>query len=103
MELNRAHFDSEASSYDAKHEKATGEIARRIESRLDFIGVDWVEDDDSEEEDESKAGKTSKREVRLLDYACGTGSMSRVSLSLHTTSRAVARYSRGLLPHVPPL
>lgn len=80
VELNRAYFDSEATSYDAKHEKATQEIARRIESKLDFIGVPWVEDDDSEGDDEGNADEKSQRQVRLLDYACGTGSMSRVSV-----------------------
>lgn len=103
-ELNRAHFEcvtslvipalpimavgavltikissNEASHYDSKHEQATEEIARRIESRLDFIGVNWVEDESSEDEGDKPDGKF-ERQVRLLDYACGTGSMSRVSL-----------------------
>lgn len=79
-ELNQAHFDSEAANYDAKHEKAAGEIARRIHAKFDFIGVDWVEDDSSEDEECSASGEEPEREVRFLDYACGTGSMSRVSL-----------------------
>lgn len=70
---------NEASGYDSKHEQATEEIARRIKAKLDFLGVNWVQDDSSEDEDEPKDGKTEKQ-VRLLDYACGTGSMSRVSL-----------------------
>ena len=32
-----------------------------IRARLDFIGVDWVDED------------TGAGSVRLLDYACGTG------------------------------
>lgn len=67
----------EAANYDAKHEKATAEIVRRIEARRDFIGVDWIKDDSSD--DEGDAGPT--RAVRVLDYACGTGAMSRVGLS----------------------
>ncbi|KAJ4386186.1 hypothetical protein N0V93_009079 [Gnomoniopsis smithogilvyi] len=78
-DLNRAHFDNEASRYDAKHEQATEEIAQRIKGKLDFLGVDWVEDGSSEEEDEDGKGDGKpERQVRLLDYACGTGSMSRI-------------------------
>lgn len=97
VELNRAHFDAEATSYDTKHEKATQEIARRIESKLDFIGVDWVEDDESDEDDKGKVHANPEKEVRLLDYACGTGSMSRVSLPPHT-SRAIAKPAQNYFP-----
>jgi hypothetical protein len=44
--------------------------------------VDWAsEDEDSDDnEDENKESVNGPtREVRLLDYACGTGMMSRVS------------------------
>ncbi|CAN8100062.1 unnamed protein product [Discula destructiva] len=78
-ELNRAHFDSQAASYDTKHEKATQEIAKRINAQLDFLGVDWITDESSEEEEEeAKANEEPEKIVRVLDYACGTGSMSRV-------------------------
>lgn len=69
--LNQEHFDNEAASYDAKHEKTTAEIARRIEARRGLIGVEWVEDDSS------SSSEGEGRAVRVLDYACGTGSMSR--------------------------
>lgn len=78
-EQNRAHFDTQAASYDTKHEKATEEIARRINTKLDFLRVDWA-DDASSEEGDGRADEKPQRQVRLLDYACGTGSMSRVSL-----------------------
>ncbi|KAG8161031.1 hypothetical protein KVR01_009295 [Diaporthe batatas] len=68
--LNQDFFDNEAASYDAKHEKTTAEIARRIEARRGLIGVQWVEDDEDDSNEEGRA-------VRVLDYACGTGSMSR--------------------------
>jgi len=35
---------------------------------VDFIGVDWVNDEDEGGEDGN-----NKKQVRLLDYACGTG------------------------------
>lgn len=81
---------NEAASYDAKHEKTLGHIIGEIRSRLDFIGVDWVDDDEDEDEDDDdnslnggddkqpdsnmESGQTtSEKVVRLLDYACGTG------------------------------
>lgn len=67
----------EAANYDAKHEKASAEIVRRIEARRSLIGVDWVEDDSGDEEDDRTDGQPTKS-VRLLDYACGTGAMTRV-------------------------
>ncbi len=46
-----------------------------IRERVGFIGVDWVDQDEDEAE-----GKKEK-EVRLLDYACGTG-VGKLSLFL---------------------
>lgn len=70
----------EAASYDEKHRKLNDRLTRELQARLDFIGVDWAsDDDDSDEDDEGEAKKKPRREVRLLDYACGTGMMSRVS------------------------
>ncbi|POS80515.1 hypothetical protein DHEL01_v201083 [Diaporthe helianthi] len=72
--LNEEHFDNEAANYDAKHDKTAAEIARRIEARRGLIGVEWVEDDEDDDDDSSDE---EGRSVRVLDYACGTGSMSR--------------------------
>lgn len=66
-------LSDEAADYDAKHEKTIAEIARRIEARKHLIGVEWVEDEDDSPDEKGRA-------VRVLDYACGTGSMSRVSI-----------------------
>lgn len=83
---------NEAATYDAKHESTIEEIARRIEARRDFIGVDWVEDDSSSGGDDEgdDGGDEPSRPVRILDYACGTGSMSRVSLLPGFFASAVA-------------
>ncbi|KAK0725729.1 S-adenosyl-L-methionine-dependent methyltransferase [Lasiosphaeris hirsuta] len=73
---NKEFFDNEAASYDARHEKTLNQLVEEIRSRLDFIGVDWVDgsdDDSGEDEDVTKEESAPKREVRLLDYACGTG------------------------------
>ncbi|OTB07344.1 hypothetical protein M426DRAFT_20052 [Hypoxylon sp. CI-4A] len=98
-ELNRLHFNEEASTYDAKHSKLDRRLTQEIQARLDWIGVDWApteeDDDDSDDSDESDSGNESKpeeeraaapprREVRMLDYACGTGMMSR-ALAPYTT------------------
>lgn len=48
---------------------------QRIRAERDFIGADWVDEDDEDDED-GEAGTT--KSVRLLDYACGTGNISRV-------------------------
>ncbi|PSS03303.1 S-adenosyl-L-methionine-dependent methyltransferase [Coniella lustricola] len=87
-ELNRAFFDDEAEGYDAKHEKTAEEIMRRVAARRDFIGIGWIEDEDEDEDDDEdddedaevqnyKAEKSPSHSVRVLDYACGTGNMSR--------------------------
>ncbi|KAI0012028.1 S-adenosyl-L-methionine-dependent methyltransferase [Xylariaceae sp. FL0662B] len=81
-QINKSHFDEEAAVYDSKHAKVNERLTKELQSRLDFIGVDWAsddEDDDSGDEVDGKPKSTSKpkREVRLLDYACGTGMMSR--------------------------
>ncbi|KAI2619692.1 S-adenosyl-L-methionine-dependent methyltransferase [Hypoxylon sp. NC1633] len=93
-EHNRSLFNEEASLYDAKHAKLNERLTKEIQSRLEWIGVDWVEvdggeDEDSSDGDESESGdmiesSRSKRDVRLLDYACGTGMMSR-ALAPYTT------------------
>lgn len=69
----------EAATYDTRHEKALAQIIQNIRDRLDFIGVDWVDEDghDDEEEVDDHDSKSAKS-VRLLDYACGTGTISRV-------------------------
>ncbi|KAI3399529.1 hypothetical protein diail_6551 [Diaporthe ilicicola] len=59
--LNQEHFDNEAADYDAKHEKTTAEIARRIEARRGLIGVEWIEDDSSGDEGGSTANATPGR------------------------------------------
>ncbi|KAI1755833.1 S-adenosyl-L-methionine-dependent methyltransferase [Xylaria castorea] len=84
-DINRSIFNEEAASYDDKHRKLNERLTRELQARLDFIGVDWASDDeDSNEEGEDDSNKKPGREVRLLDYACGTGMMSRALLSYTT-------------------
>ncbi|KAH8193516.1 hypothetical protein TruAng_012318 [Truncatella angustata] len=68
-------LSDQAAQYDTKHEKSLQQLTEAIQSKLDFIGADWVDDDDDDDDD----GQTdSSKQVRLLDYACGTGMISRV-------------------------
>ncbi|KAK0612318.1 S-adenosyl-L-methionine-dependent methyltransferase [Bombardia bombarda] len=85
-ELNKEFFNQEASSYEDKHQKTLQDIAIKIQSKLDFIGVDWAEDDGDEDDDDvdDKKASTPARPVRLLDYACGTGSVT-TALAQYTT------------------
>ncbi|ORY67460.1 S-adenosyl-L-methionine-dependent methyltransferase [Pseudomassariella vexata] len=76
--VNKSYFNDEASNYDAKHEKSLRQLTEAIQARLDFIGVDWVNDDDD------TADGVGSKQVRLLDYACGTGMISR-ALAPYTT------------------
>lgn len=75
-----------AAEYDAKYEKTILQLEKEIRKRKDFIGADWVIDDDDDDDDDSENESAAQptaakgRSVRLLDYACGTGLISRVSL-----------------------
>jgi hypothetical protein len=62
-------------TYNTQFSKTIEQVIDEIQARKDWIGVDWVEEDDDEGEESSAA---AKRTVRLLDYACGTGLVSRV-------------------------
>ncbi|SPO03865.1 uncharacterized protein DNG_06548 [Cephalotrichum gorgonifer] len=83
---NKKHFDALASDYDTKYEKTIAQLTKRIQERRDFIGSEWVEDEDEDEdEDDNDNGKgEGGKTVKFLDYACGTGLLSR-ALAPYTT------------------
>ena len=58
-----------------------------IQNRKDFLGANWVTDDteDETEADGSRKPGVDKDSVRFLDYACGTGLVTRVSSDASTT------------------
>lgn len=74
-----------AAEYDERHKKTLDRLIEEIRSRLDFIGVAWVDDDEDDDNSNNsavggdtaaranKSNGTPNRTVRLLDYACGTG------------------------------
>jgi len=95
-EKNRAHFNEAASTYNSKFGKTILQIIEEIQARRNWIGVDWI--DDSEDESSSKPQKT----VRLLDYACGTGLVSRAlapyvsqSIGIDLSSSMVSEFNTG--------
>ncbi|KAJ9155661.1 S-adenosyl-L-methionine-dependent methyltransferase [Pleurostoma richardsiae] len=76
-EVNKAFWNEQAATYDTRHEKTLAAIVEEIRARREFIGVQWVEDDhDGDEHGAGNSGKP-RRAVRLLDYACGTGTITR--------------------------
>jgi hypothetical protein len=82
---------SVAPIYDDGNEKTTNRLIEEIRSRRDWLGVDFLDEDEGDEEDDEIAdaderanepgadGMIERKVVRLLDYACGPGMVSRVS------------------------
>ncbi|KAF8848660.1 methyltransferase-like protein [Acephala macrosclerotiorum] len=73
-EKNQSHWNEAASTYNTKFSKTIQQIISEIQKRKDWIGVDWAEDIPDTED---AAASIPKKTVRLLDYACGTGLVSR--------------------------
>ncbi|KAK9777286.1 putative S-adenosyl-L-methionine-dependent methyltransferase [Seiridium cardinale] len=82
-ELNKTYFNDEAAKYDSKHEKSLQQLTEAIQARLDFIGADWAADDE-DQDDNDRQSDSKPKQSRLLDYACGTGMISR-ALASYTT------------------
>jgi hypothetical protein len=61
-------------------------LIKELQSSLDFIGVDWASEEDAEDDE-----TPDRRSVTLLDYACGTGLVSRVRCSLRFEQNETAR------------
>jgi tRNA/tmRNA/rRNA uracil-C5-methylase (TrmA/RlmC/RlmD family) len=55
-------------------------LVAEIQARKDFIGVKWADGSSADQ---------AKRPVRLLDYACGTGLVSRALAPFVTQSTGV--------------
>ncbi|TVY80996.1 putative methyltransferase [Lachnellula suecica] len=94
-ETNRSHWNENAASYNNKFEKTILQIISEIQARRDWIGVDWV-DESSDDEDSNFGIKETPRTVRLLDYACGTGLVSR-ALAPYVTQCVGIDLSEGMV------
>lgn len=84
MELTAV--SDEAANYDSKHEKSLRQLTEAIHAKLEFIGAEWVDGEDEDDDDGPENEKTDSdpKRLRLLDYACGTGMISRVRFDLST-------------------
>ncbi|KAI4727589.1 S-adenosyl-L-methionine-dependent methyltransferase [Aureobasidium sp. EXF-10728] len=69
---NRDTWDSKAKDYDTKpwQKKISAQVASALSSRTDWLNATWV--------------SSSNPSCKLLDYACGTGSVTR-ALNTHIT------------------
>ncbi|KAF1851764.1 S-adenosyl-L-methionine-dependent methyltransferase [Cucurbitaria berberidis CBS 394.84] len=69
-EANRLYFDSVSDSYDSKpwFAKVNQQVADSLRSDLSWVGIPFA----------NTGSPSDATEVRLLDYACGTGLMTRV-------------------------
>lgn len=92
-EANKKAFDSFATSYNIHpwQQKLAAKLTTEIQSRKQWFGVEWTQSD----------GKS--KNVRLLDYACGTGAASIALWPLVTEIRGmdlsegmVAKYNEAM-------
>ncbi|KAM0152503.1 hypothetical protein ACHAPC_006359 [Botrytis cinerea] len=77
-EKNREHWDTHASTYDTRFQKTIEQLISIIQEdrTLSFIGANWVTETSPPE-----------HTIKLLDYACGTGLITRALLP--TITRAI--------------
>lgn len=77
-DANRRYFDAIADSYDSKpwFAKVNNLVTDALRSDLAWIGVPLRAEAEGAGSTEKK--KNNEDEVRLLDYACGTGLMTRI-------------------------
>lgn len=83
-EANRKFFDSLTDTYDDApwRAKAITQITDAVREHLNWIGVNWAKP-------EPNAGVEEAEKVRLLDYACGTGLISRALGPYVTTTTGI--------------
>ncbi|KAK5154051.1 hypothetical protein LTR04_006095 [Oleoguttula sp. CCFEE 6159] len=83
-EANRRAFDDIAAEYDTQpwQRKMAMTLTHGVQERLDWFGVKWKDEGEAE-------GEEGKREVKLLDYACGSGMVSRALMPVVTTIRGI--------------
>lgn len=66
----------------AKNQNTVEQLITEIRSRLAWIGVDFLDNPGYQEE----GGKVNDKSVRVLDYGCGSGFISRVRLYFPASS-----------------
>ncbi|KAF2466003.1 S-adenosyl-L-methionine-dependent methyltransferase [Lindgomyces ingoldianus] len=80
-EANQNYFDAISDSYDDKpwFAKMNQQVTDFLRSRLDWVGIPFA----------NIGSKTDAETVRLLDYACGPGLMSRIYGPYVTITRGI--------------
>ncbi|TKA56327.1 hypothetical protein B0A55_11675 [Friedmanniomyces simplex] len=78
-EANRKAFNDLSASYNSKpwQHKLSQQVSDALQQRRDWLGVRWTKADDG------------GRDVRLLDYACGTGAITKALGPYVTTIRGI--------------
>ncbi|PBP22372.1 ubiquitin carboxyl-terminal hydrolase 14 [Diplocarpon rosae] len=79
--------DEAASTYNSRFGKTIQQIIEQIQKHRQWLGVDWVEESAGDEDE--KSPPALHKAVRLLDYACGTGLVSRALAPYITQSIGV--------------
>ncbi|KAK5133143.1 hypothetical protein LTR08_008167 [Meristemomyces frigidus] len=77
-EANRKAFNELSETYNTKpwQQKLSSQVSEALQKREDWIGVQWATPGDG-------------RDVRLLDYACGTGSITKALGPYVTTIQGI--------------
>ncbi|KAF2659386.1 S-adenosyl-L-methionine-dependent methyltransferase [Lophiostoma macrostomum CBS 122681] len=80
-DANREYFDKISDSYDSKpwFAKVNQQVTEELQSRLDWLGIPLANVD----------SVSNNRQVKLLDYACGPGIMSRIYGPYVTVTRGI--------------
>ncbi|KAJ4319668.1 hypothetical protein N0V94_003811 [Neodidymelliopsis sp. IMI 364377] len=101
-DLNRKYFDAISDSYDNKPwwSAVNNQVADELRSKLDWIGIPFA----------NMGSSDAAEEVRLLDYACGTGLMTRTfgpyvtrTLGIDISPNMISTYkTRALNASLPP-
>ncbi|KAI9887453.1 MAG: hypothetical protein M1823_000711 [Watsoniomyces obsoletus] len=92
-ERNRHHFDEQAANYDQdpSHKVLAARLALEISKRREWIAAGLLlnPDSDEDESDEDKSTNTRTRSIKVLDYGCGTGQLSRAFAPFATKIRGI--------------
>ncbi|KAK1058128.1 hypothetical protein LTR12_000448 [Friedmanniomyces endolithicus] len=81
-EANRKAFNDLSATYNTKpwQHKISQQVSDALQQRKDWLGVPWIKPDDADDKG---------RDVRLLDYACGTGAITKALGPSVTTIRGI--------------
>ncbi|KAL9535890.1 hypothetical protein SMMN14_01165 [Sphaerulina musiva] len=84
-EANRKAFDELSATYNTKpwQHELKSQVATALQARTEWIGAEWISPH------QQPPGQHRQRDVRLLDYACGTGAITLALGPYVTQTRAL--------------